>query len=412
MKYSNRLFFFILAIGIIGCEQINKSRMKSRTFKEVDLGTISDIPQLNEDYKEIIKVDNIKKNQLLSSELIKEFFYIPLESVDESLFVYCTDLEVYKEKIYLFDRLGTEKLYIFDEHGKFQKQIGKKGGAPFEFYLPKAIAIDYNKDLLVMYDNMKRKWMLHTLDGDFLSSENLNFRMTCSFQILPSGDYVSAINKGDRNLHLGKYQNYKLLFSDTLGNIVKAAYSYPDTEYSHTAYKSLIRKEKEIQYFPLYLNQICIVTDSILTLKYEFDYSYFTPFEKEKLGKFESNEQFYEYEVRHTYLSDFVENDTHLFFKTNDNGGDHFFSFYDKKQRKIISFTSIYNDMDFTVEFNPMFSYQDYFVALVHPASLKALKQHIQETTYYPAKEENMRLFEQIDEEDNPVLVFFKVVDL
>ena len=78
----------------------------------------------------------------------------------------------------------------------------------------------------------------------------------------------------------------------------------------------------------------------------------------------------------------------------------------------MLAWLSIYNDMDFAVEFNPIFSYQDYFIALVHPASLKALKRHIQATTHYPAKEENMQLFEQIDEEDNPVLVFFKVAEL
>lgn len=299
MKYTSRLLFTILIIGILGCEQIKKSRMKGRPFEEVCLETISDIPQVNKESKEVIKVDKFSKSQLLSSDIIKEFFYIPLESVDESLFAYCTDLEVYNDRIYLFDRLGTEKLYIFDMQGKYLNQIGQKGGAPFEFYLPKAIAIDYNNDLLIMYDNMKRKWMLHTLNGDFIKAENLNFRMTCSFQVLPSGNYVSAISKGDHNNHLGKYQDYKLLFSDSLGNVVKAAYTYPDTEYSYIAYKSLIRYGKEIQYFPLYLNQICTVTDSTLWLKYEFDYSDFTPFEKEKLGDFESKEQFDEYEIHH-----------------------------------------------------------------------------------------------------------------
>lgn len=161
MKYTNRLLCLILIIGTVGCEQIKKSRMKGRPFNEVSLESISVIPQINKEFKEVIKIDKFSKSQLLSSDVIKEFFYVPLESIDESLFAYCTDLEVHNDRIYLFDRLGTEKLFIFDMQGKYLNQIGQKGGAPFEFYLPKAIAIDYNKDLLVIYDNMKRKWMLH-----------------------------------------------------------------------------------------------------------------------------------------------------------------------------------------------------------------------------------------------------------
>jgi len=38
------------------------------------------------------------------------------------------------------------------------------------------------------------------------------------------------------------------------------------------------------------LNEVYTVTDTALTLKYKFDYSDFNPFEKEKMGAFESYE--------------------------------------------------------------------------------------------------------------------------
>ena len=45
------------------------------------------------------------------------------------------------------------------------------------------------------------------------------------------------------------------------------------------------------------------------------------------------------------------------------------------------------------------------------PQSLRMLKSQL-EKNHYPVKEENMRLFENVKEDDNLVLVFFKIKDL
>lgn len=39
--------------------------------------------------------------------------------------------------------------------------------------------------------NQKRKWMVFTDKGDFITSYDVNFRMKSCFQILPNGEYVS-----------------------------------------------------------------------------------------------------------------------------------------------------------------------------------------------------------------------------
>lgn len=57
--------------------------------------------------------------------------------------------------------------------------------------------------------NQKRKWMVFTDKGDFITSYDVNFRMKSCFQILPNGEYVSFTDAGDRNYHLGKYADYK-----------------------------------------------------------------------------------------------------------------------------------------------------------------------------------------------------------
>lgn len=76
-----------------------------------------------------------------------------METTDESLFAYCNNLEFYEDKIYLFDRLGAEKLFIFDKYGKFLNYVGDKGGASYEFYAPKAFAVNRTNKQFVIYDN-------------------------------------------------------------------------------------------------------------------------------------------------------------------------------------------------------------------------------------------------------------------
>lgn len=76
----------------------------------------------------------------------------------------------------------------------------------------------------------------------------------------------------------------------------------------------------------------------------------------------------------------------------------------------MVSCSFIYYDTDFAIEFmNNIFSYKDYFVALVEPETLKGLKKHIETTTHYPMKEENRKMIENLKDDDNLVLVFFKI---
>ena len=385
---------------------------KGRPFPEVNTDSVTVIPT-DEEHAEVIKVSDNVKSKVLSSELIEDFYYIPLETTDESLFAYCNNLEFYEDKIYLFDRLGAEKLFIFDKYGKFLNYVGDKGGASYEFYAPKAFAVNRTNKQFVIYDNQKRKWMVFTDKGDFITSYDVNFRMKSCFQILPNGEYVSFTDAGDRNYHLGKYADYKVLYTDTLGRLLKAAYTFPEKVYTTIVYDPLIWANDELLYFSLYRDKVYTLKDSIFEMRYKFDYSDFSPFKEKDLEAFENYEDFYRYCSSHTYLSGFAENSTHLFLKTSSEDGKDFVSFYDKRSKKMISWYYIYYDMDFALEFmNNIFSYKDYFVALVEPETLKGLKKHIETTTHYPMKEENRIMIESLKEDDNMVLVFFKVKTL
>ena len=248
----------IIFLGLItlycSCQEAIR---KGRPFPEVNTDSVTVIPT-DEEHAEVIKVSDNVKSKVLSSELIEDFYYIPLETTDESLFAYCNNLEFYEDKIYLFDRLGAEKLFIFDKYGKFLNYVGDKGGASYEFYAPKAFAVNRTNKQFVIYDNQKRKWMVFTDKGDFITSYDVNFRMKSCFQIFPNGEYVSFTDAGDRNYHLGKYADYKVLYTDTLGRLLKAAYTFPEKVYTTIVYDPLIWANDELLYFSLYLSLIHI----------------------------------------------------------------------------------------------------------------------------------------------------------
>ena len=178
--------------------------------------------------------------------------------------------------------------------------------------------------------------MHFSLDGNYIDSDDVPFRTICNFQISSTGYYITATSKGDWNNHLGPIADYKLLYTDSLGNLQKAACYYQESEHNQLVYDPVRRLENDILYVPMYLNEVYTVTDTTLSLRYKFDYSEFTPFEKEKIATFENYDELRDYRSSHTYLSTFAENSTHLFFLTSDNGNERLVSIYDKRSKKLL----------------------------------------------------------------------------
>ena len=89
---------------------------------------------------------------------------------------------------------------------------------------------------------------------------------------------------------------------------------------------------------------------------------------------------------------------SHLFFLTSDNGNERLVSIYDKRSKKLLQVSGIQCDTDFIFDFIAgIHAYEDYFIAMILPQSLRMLKSQL-EKNHYPVKEENMRLFENVKE--------------
>ena len=112
--------------------------------------------------------------------------------------------------------------------------------------------------------------MHFSLDGNYIDSDDVPFRTICNFQISSTGYYITATSKGDWNNHLGPIADYKLLYTDSLGNLQKAACYYQESEHNQLVYDPVRRLENDILYVPMYLNEVYTVTDTTLSLRYKF----------------------------------------------------------------------------------------------------------------------------------------------
>ena len=82
-KYCSLISIITLIIlQCIGCQEI---RMKGRPFAAINLDSISVVPTLEQSFETIVVPKEIK-DPIPISEIIDTFYYIPLETTEESLF--------------------------------------------------------------------------------------------------------------------------------------------------------------------------------------------------------------------------------------------------------------------------------------------------------------------------------------
>ena len=116
--------------------------------------------------------------------------------------------------------------------------VGDKGGASYEFYAPKAFAVNRTNKQFVIYDNQKRKWMVFTDKGDFITSYDVNFRMKVVFRYFQM-ENMSRTDAGDRNYHIGNTLIIKFSIR-THWQTIESSLHFPEKVYTTIVYDPLI----------------------------------------------------------------------------------------------------------------------------------------------------------------------------
>ena len=347
-----------------------------------------------------------------ASDIIEDVILIPLETTSESLVTFHRKVIFHDNKIYVLDDLGSEALFIYDNNGNYLKTIGTKGQGPEEFSILHGMCIDKKNNNVILYDNGKRKMMFYDLEGNYIKNITISYRQTDQFAISPSNNIIAITSKNDGNFHLEDYDKYRLIYSDTLGNIRSLGFEFDDNINLPRSWSKIFFNGDEILFYQQYTNSIYSITDTLIREKFRIDCINFTPFDINLITSFENYEEFQKHIYTKTNLASYVaENTNHLYFVI-DNKKEAYKYFYDKRTGNHIGFKKMnYNTEFFNTFKSNIFSYQDYFIGKASSEELMKLKKE-RDKSGKPFSNKINKIIESLKDDDNDVLVLFKIKEL
>ena len=404
MNYS--VMFLAGCLCIASCSEMKKS---GNDFQEVDPSNTRIVDGIETGRADTILVENVS-DKLYIESLIEEAYYVPLETTDESLFAYNRKTIVYKDRIYVLDDVLARAVLIFDMNGKFLRKIGKQGGAPNEFALLFGMAVDEKNDRLVLFDQAKKKLLHFTLEGDYVKTTDVNFDFPGQMEYLPSGNMVAAVSKSEMNTHLGGLDEYRILQSDSLGNIIQAGFKRDDNNNLKEMHERLFKTGNDIVYYSPFINKLYTINNNAVAERFVIKYKDNQPVDLKEIQEISDVDSVRNYLVNKTYVSPegLTENSNHLYFSTK--GKDSFYTIYDKNVKKYIAFRNFGFYFGFVIDPSLMYAYEDYFIGQATAEQIIAMREHL-EKTYRPISPIYQEMYDTIQKGDNPVLIFFKMKD-
>ena len=400
-------YIFLILLSLSSC--INQSGKNTRYTKD-------QIKSLHLDSTKILTVQTdsvikinlnpfLKKNNFKIDTLIKEISLIPIETTNESLLDAILKVIVTDSNIYIHDTYKDGGLVIFDRKGKFIKRI-PNGRGPGELTRLYDIAFDQENNKLIAYQH---SFLLHfTPSGDFIKQERIPFGFY-NFEITSTGYLLKTLDR-QGNEHLGTLQDFSLLVTDKNFTLKSAGmHSSPDiVNYSgyHYLYKNSINN---IFYVTQRFNDTIFQYNeksNQLRASYILDYREKALPLKHIRRPFNEFENFAKQNDYYFYIGKYCDTNTHhVFYLSNWNIGLETIVYRDKTTGNMIGGTNA----DFSQEEIPPMAFPrtqsgDNFISWYYPG-----KNDLFATRSTMISEQDKKRVQNLTENDNPVLVFFKL---
>lgn len=162
IKHKSNFIYLILLLSLFfnGCtNNIDKQNISNNSI---------DITELD--------LQKVKYN---NSELVEDYYYLPLETIDTLNLIGKVDKVIfYKKKILILDRHISKAIFIFSDEGNYLGKIDKIGDGPGEFKEPWDFVVNTQQDQIILYCKKNRKLLFFDMFGDYLNELKLglNFR--------------------------------------------------------------------------------------------------------------------------------------------------------------------------------------------------------------------------------------------
>jgi hypothetical protein len=410
MEYMKSCFNIALIVLLISCSK--------QTSEERQKFSAEQIASLNLDSTKIIQIQTdsivhinlnpfLKKNDINFADMIKSITFTPLETRDESLVSEIENILVTNSNIYIQDSYLGGSVLIFDKKGKYLKRI-ERGQGPEEILDLKSIAFDKDRNELIVYHYKILSFF--TPDGQFKRRERipLNARYAT---LIPDG-YLFTAPYGMDNRHFGDSNENQILITNKNFMLRSAGFPYlysKDNNYENNHYISLY--DKYINFTFKFTDTVYqYINDNTVKAKYAIDIS-----DKEipvRIKKELSTEDFFR-EVRQNnyyfFMGEYIENSRHDFFiLENWHIKNLTFIFRDKKSGNIKGGTVLKNSPAvFPVIRTPIASKDSYFISYFIPEYTDELKKLLPQSLML--SEEDKIKIRNLQEEDNPVLMFYEL---
>lgn len=391
-------FLYIIGLFCFVTSCVTTESVSSRFSPEqIEYAAMSNAPRLKPDEQGLTKIqmgDIVGNNDFKMEDVLDTMLFIPLETREESLIGQIDRMVFTDERIFISDY--DDQLLIFDRNGKYINKL-KNGSGPGEIVRPYAFDFDERTQRLIV----QQTWgfIFYDKNGQYIEDErhpiiDLDFVSTREGYMFFDFSYL--------NHHLEPNGNSALIITDKSFKIkAKGINTVPKTLSRSVVHRTSFFFKLSDSYLisQMYNDTIYEVNDNYFKAKYVIDFNnkmHITS--NSDINEVYNSSKFY-------YMGSVLETEGEyqmFWFRCNKIG--QCIVYRNIKTGEMIGGTGVLgNWTEYPASlFGTRATCKDYFVSYIYPyANMKYSSPKI--------SKESKQLVENLDEEDNPVLVLYKV---
>lgn len=340
------------------------------------------------------------KAEKANTSLLADMDFVKLETIEHCLIDEILQIEVFDKQIYILDRFA---LYVFGLDGKFIKKLQGSGNGPGEFMSPSSFWIDKNGYVLIA-DMLSVRLLKYGIESfEFIENIIMPNIVPMGFGIVPETDmFIYYFPKYSTDIDIKQ-----VFIANKKGDIqTELLEAMPSGRIVHGNNDNFYLMNNEIRFYPYFSNTVYTVSSDSLHIKYRLFFGGYTFPNQDFFARYEKssdvmnellngNNNWIRYVILYETDKDLI---VRYFIKR-----DHYISFYSKESGKTIHFKEedVIDDIGIGGKFPvPVGVYENRIIGEIQPYDFD--KQQV--------KNNQLKEFtEGLSEEDNPILVFYKM---
>jgi hypothetical protein len=356
---------------------------------------------------EILQCQNCSDRSFDSdSPVYDDVKFIKLETNDSCLITDIRQIEIKDFLIFILDTKG--ELFVFNTNGTFISKIGKYGDGPGEYAVINTFYIENNN--VVIIDEVKNSLIRYDFKGNYLFAEKFpnehSFRM--SRQAIPTDDNKLLLYHGinmEANMaySLVNINNNELIGQYFSYNPIKVNFIYPYSNHPMT------RTVEGVNFILPLCDTVYCYGDSLFFPKYVVE----IPGKMILRTQIKDNTTFFDQNVaalgQQGFFAGFFavfETNRHILLEFRDHGRVLGYFLCDKQSRQGSYYLYATDEKMYKIPFfRIMGSYDDTFVGVSQPDVLLQANWEISGEAGVQFK----KMLSSLQEDDNPVLFFYKL---